>query len=51
MNKIKIGVMHTKQLRERMIDIATGRYIPVRTVSGHPFSGRFWPLFCLSGAL
>ena len=30
MNKIKIGVMPTKQLHERMIDIAAGRYIPKR---------------------
>ena len=30
MNNIKIGVMSTKQLHERIIDIAAGRYIPKR---------------------
>jgi predicted transcriptional regulator len=27
MNKIKIGLMPTKQLHKRMIDVAAGRYI------------------------
>jgi len=30
MNKIKIGLMPTKQLHKRMIDIAAGRYSPKR---------------------
>jgi predicted transcriptional regulator len=30
MKKIKIGIMSTKEVHQRMIDIAAGRYVPKR---------------------